>query len=204
MKNSKAQKGMTLVEVLIAVAIFAVIMVAIGTFEANIFSYNGSISGSLNTTQNAQAILKTMLKELREIAPGENGSYPIVNAGSTTLSFFSDFDNDGATEQITYSLFGTVVYRAVIQPSGSPAVYSYANQATTTLIADVRNGVSLPVFQYFDANYNGTSSPLAQPAVTTTIRLIKISLALDMDVNHAPSAVIYTVQASLRNVKNNL
>lgn len=198
------QKGMTLVEVLIALAVFVVIMIAIGTFEANIFSYNSSISGSLNATQNAQIILKTILKEIREMAPGANGSYSIANVGSTTLSFFSDSDNDGKTEKITYSLNGTSLYRAMIQPSGNPPLYSYANQATTTIMTDVRNGVSLPVFEYFDTNYNGTSSPLVLPTLTTAIRLIKINLAVDIDVNRAPVTVIYTVQASLRNIKDNL
>ncbi|MFA6295292.1 MAG: type II secretion system protein [Candidatus Paceibacterota bacterium] len=198
------KRGMTLVEVLIAVAIFGVVMVAIGTFQVNIFSYNSSISGSLNTTQNAQAILKTILRELREIAPGANGSYPIATVGSTTLSFFSDYDNDGATEQITYSLLGTTLYRAVTHPSGSPVIYNYANQATTTLVVDVRNGTSIPVFQYFDSSYNGTSSPLTLPASITSIRLIKISLSLDTDPNRSPLPVIYTVQVNLRNVKNNL
>lgn len=197
-------KGMTLAEVLVAVAIFAVVMIAVGTFEANIFSYNNSISGSLNTTQNAQAILKTMLKELREIAPGVNGSYPLVSAGSTTLTFFSDPDNDGTTEQVTYSLIGTNLYRAMINPSGSPAVYNYSNQSTTTLVTSVRNGASLPVFQYYDTNYTGTSSALTQPVMSTVVRLIRVNLALDIDQNRAPIQVIYTVQTSLRNIKNNL
>ncbi|MFA6078822.1 MAG: prepilin-type N-terminal cleavage/methylation domain-containing protein [Candidatus Omnitrophota bacterium] len=198
------KRGMTLVEVLIAVAIFAVVMIAIGTFEVNIFSYNSSISGSFNTAQNAQTILKTILKELREMAPGANGSYPIVTAGTTTLSFFSDPDNDGVTEQITYSLSNNTLYRSIIQPSGSPLAYNPASQTVSSLVADVRNDASLPVFQYFDANYNGTSSPLTLPASLTAIRLIKISLSLDADPNRLPLPVIYTVQANLRNIKNNL
>lgn len=198
------KSGMTLVEVLIAISIFVVVMIAVTAFEANIFSYSSSISGSYTTTQNAQIILKTILKELREIAPGVNGSYPVVNAGSTTLTFFSDSDNDGIAEQITYSLSGTNILRATIKPTGSPPVYNYADQSTTTLMVDVRNSNSIPVFQYFDTNYTGTSSPMTQPVVTTTIRLIKVNIALDVDVNRAPTVVTYSVQVSLRNVKNNL
>ncbi len=198
------KKGMTLVEVLIALAMFSVVMIAIGTFEINIFSYNRSISSSYNTTQNAQLILKTILKELRELAPSANGSYPLAVVGSTTISFFADSNSDGINEKITYSLIGNSLYRAVIQPIGSPANYSYANQSTSTILYDIRNGNSIPVFQYFNTDYNGTSSPLTLPAQVTDIRLIKINVALNTDMNKIPTTVIYTVQVNLRNIKDNL
>ena len=53
---------------------------------------------------------------------------------------------------------GTTLYKGVINPSGNPPAYLVANQSTTTLMTNVRNGTSLPVFQYYDANYSGTST----------------------------------------------
>ncbi len=197
-------RGMTLVEVLITLAIFATVIVSVGMFEANVFIYQGNVSGSFQTAQNAQVILKTMLTELREMAPGADGSYPLVNAGSTTISFFSDPDNDGTEEEVTYSLSTTTLYRAVIQPSGNPPTYLIANQSTSTLLTSVRNGSNTPVFQYFDTNYNGTSSPLTQPVTTTAVRLVKINITLDLDPNRSPAPITYTVQANLRNLKSNL
>lgn len=195
---------MTLAEILVAVAIFAVVIVAVGAFEVNIFSYKNSISGSFQTAQNAQIILKTMLTELRECAPSVNGAFPIAAAGSTTLSFFSDRDNDGLTEQITYSLIGTTTYRAVIKPSGFPLTYAFLNQSTTTLLTGVINGVAIPAFQYFDTNYTGTSSPLAQPVTPTSVRLVKINQELDIDPGRSPQPITYTIQVNLRNLKTNL
>jgi hypothetical protein len=195
---------MTLVELLITLAIFVTVMVAVGTFEANIFIYQSNVSGSFQIAQNAQIILKTMLTEFRETAPAANGSYALVNTGSTSVSFFSDPDNDGQTEQITYTLSGTTLYRAVIQPSGNPPTYSVVNQSTTTLLTNVRNGSITPVFQYFDTNYNGTSSPLVQPVTTTAVRLIKVNITLDVDPNRSPAPITYTIQANLRNLKSNL
>jgi prepilin-type N-terminal cleavage/methylation domain-containing protein len=196
--------GMTLVEVLIALAIFAVVMVAIGTFEVNIFSYQSSVSGSYQTSQSAQIILKTVLKELREVAPGANGSYPLAKTGSTTLSFFSDVDNDGQTEMVTYSLIGTTLFRAVVHPTGSPSTYNISNQSTTTLLTGVLNGNAIPSFQYFDTNYTGTSSPMTQPVNPSLVRLIKINQKIDIDPNPSPLPIIFTIQASLRNLKTNL
>lgn len=195
---------MTLVETLITLAIFVTVIAAVGMFESNVFIYQGNVSSSFTTTQNAQVILKTMLTELREMAPGADGSYPLVTAGSTTISFFSDPDNDGTEEQVTYSLSTTTLYRAIIQPSGSPPAYLYSNQSTSTLLTNVRNGSVTPVFQYFDTNYNGTSSPLVQPVTTTAVRLVKVNVTLDTDPNRSPLPITYTVQATLRNLKSNL
>jgi type II secretory pathway pseudopilin PulG len=202
--NISKQGGMTLVEVLITLGIFVAVIIAVGTFEANIFIYQGEVSNSFATAQNAQVILKTMLTELREMAPAADGSYALVNAGSTTVSFFSDPDNDGTEEQITYTLSSTTLYKAIIQPSGNPPTYAVANQSTTTLLIGLRNGLVTPVFQYFDTNYNGTSSPLTQPVTTTAVRLVKVNVTLDMDPNRSPAPITYTVQANLRNLKSNL
>jgi len=196
--------GMTLVEILVAMAIFIAVMIAVTDFEINIFSYNTFVSSSFQTTQTAQNILKTMLTEIRDAAPGANGAFPIVNAGSTTISFFSDTDNNGTEEQVTYTLTGTNMYRAVIQPAGSPPSYNPATQSTTTIFTNVRNGTTTPVFEYFDNTYNGTSSPLTQPVTTTSVSLVKINMVLDIDPLHSPLPVTYTVQVGLRNLKTNL
>ena len=195
--------GMTLVELLIALAIFVAVIVAVGAFEANVFIYQGEVSNSFQTAQNAQVILKTVLTGLREIEPGANGAYPLITTGSTSLSFFSDPDNDGTAEQMTYTLIGTTLYQTTIQPSGSPAVYN-GSPSTTTLLTNVRNGNTTPVFQYFDTNYNGTTSPLTQPVTATAVRLVKVNITLDMDPNRSPAPITYTVQANLRNLKSNL
>lgn len=194
---------MTLVEVLIALAVFVTVIVTVGMFEVNIFQYQGSVSGSLTTAQDAQVILKTMLTELRAAAPGVNGAYPIVSAATSSISFFSDLDNDGQTEQITYSLIKNTLYQSVVQPSGSPLGYT-ATAATSSLLTDVRNSTSTSVFQYFDQNYTGTSSPLSMPVSIPSIRLVEISLTLDTDPNRSPLPRTYTTQVSLRNLKTNL
>ena len=203
-KNILYKRGMTMVELFIALAILAIVMTAVYVLGSNIFIYNSTTSGSYRATQNSQAILKTVLKELRETSPGADGSYPLVNTGSTTLSFFSDIDNDGLPERVTYTLIGTTLYKAVIKPSGNPVSYPIANQSTTTLIFNVVNGNSLPSFEYFDTNYTGTSSPLVQPVSPSVVRLIRINQRIDIDPNRSPIPIIFTVQASLRNLKTNL
>lgn len=195
---------MTLIETSVALAVFAAVFVAVAAFQANIFIHQRSVSGSLQTVQDAQIILKTMLAELRSAAPAVNGIYTIATAGTSTLSFFSDPKDTGQTQKITYSLIGNRLYRAVISPSGSPLWYNPATQSTTSLLSSVRNLSSMPVFQYYDENYTGTSSPLAQPVNVSSIHLISVTLSLDIDPNKSPIPRTYTTQISLRNLKTNL
>jgi type II secretory pathway component PulJ len=199
-----AHSGFTLVEVFISLAIFVSVMVAITAFLINIYSNNRTASGSFQTAQDAQVILKTMLTQLRQASTAVNGAYPIAIAGTSSITFFSDVNNDGLTDEVTYSLIGSTLYSTVIKASGSPFSYNMANQATSSILTNVRNSSSTPVFQYYDQNYTGTSSPLSLPINIPAIRLIKISLALDVLVNQAPAVRTYTTSVSLRDLKTNL
>ena len=195
---------MTLVELLIAMAVFVAVIVAVFAFEINLQTNQQVVSGSLQTAQNAELILRNMLTELRSMALGANGVYPLVNASTSTVTFFSSPISTSTIEEITYTLKGTNMYRSVIMPSGSPVTYNPANQSTTTIVTGIYNATSTPVFQYYDQNYTGTSSPLTQPVNVSAVRLIKISLTLDASPNIAPLPRTYTTQATLRNLKTNL
>lgn len=191
-------------EVFITLGIFLLIMGAVAAFEANVFNNQRTISSSFKSAQDAQILLKTIIKEMRGMEPGANGAYALVTVSTSTVSFYGDQANDGTIEQITYYLASSTLYRGVIQPTGSPATYNSANQVSKVLVTSVRNTSSTPVFQYFDTNYTGTSSPLSSPVTPTSVRLIKINLTLDADTNRSPQPVTYSTQASLRNLKTNL
>jgi prepilin-type N-terminal cleavage/methylation domain-containing protein len=208
-KNRKATtKGFTLVEILVVTLIFTIIIICMTEFERDIFYLNTVQSGSLSSATDAQSILNTMVKEIRAAAQGADGSYPIVTAGTTTLTFFSDIYQNGVKEKVTYFLSSTTLEKAVFVPTGTPLAYPTATTTTVTLASNVRNvgtnGTSTNIFDYFDTNYTGTSSPLVQPVNISAIRLIRITLVLDTYTNRPLAPVTYTSQVSIRNLKNNL
>jgi len=204
MALNRCSKGMTLVEMLVAIAIFTVIMIAVSAFEVNVFSYRKIASDSYTTVQDAQTILKTMTKEIRIMSPGGDGSYALQSAATNTLMFFADVNGDGNKELVRYSYIGTSIYRAVTSPSGSPPVYLNSNTSTSTVIVNVRNSTSTPIFEYYDGNYDGNESPLAQPVSMTSVRLIKLNVTLDVDIKQSPMPRTYSTQVTLRNLKDNI
>ncbi|MDE2037632.1 MAG: prepilin-type N-terminal cleavage/methylation domain-containing protein [Patescibacteria group bacterium] len=196
--------GMTLTELLVALAIFASVMVAVGLFEASVFSGQRTISGSYQSAQDAQIILKTMLSELRSAAQGANGAFALASCGTSSVTFFSAPVGSGPAQEISYSLINGVLYRSAVAPSGNPVGYDLSKQSTSSLVYNVANGAATPLFSYYDENYTGTSSPLSYPVDPTAVTLVKVDLVLRSGAGAASTTRDYSVQASLRNLKTNL
>ncbi len=202
-KKIKKNNGFTLIELLITMAIFTLIMGAIGYFVRDIFYYEDVFKGGLTSYDEARKIFQPISSEIRSASPSSLGSYPIEEAGVTNFVFFTDIDNDGLKERIRYYLSGTNLMRGEIVPSGTPLQYLPENETSIEIIHGIRND-STPIFTYYDSNYNGSTSPLSQPVSILSIRLIKITLIIDDDINKPPSAVTVTTQISVRNLKDNL
>ncbi len=197
-------KGFTLIEIIIVIGILGLIIIAVSSFQRNVLIYNKFSQDSLSSAQDARAILRTMVKELRSASPSNNGAFSIIQAATNTISFFSDTDADGLKEQIRYFLTTTILKRGTIKPTGSPLTYNSANETFSFLAYNIKNSTSTPLFEYFDNSYAGTSTSLTQPVTATQVHLVKINLIIDVDPNRAPIPRTYTSQVNLRNLKDNL
>ena len=199
----KKNTGISILETMIAVAIFAVIGLLIANFMFNIFDQNRFLSASITAEQEGRIVLKTFATELRSASVSSAGSYPILAASSTAITFYSDVNNDGQREQIRYFMNGTTLKKGVIQPTaGTPPTYNGA-EVVTDMVHNVTNSAS-GIFFYYDSSYDGTTSALSAPVSVSTIRLVKVSLLIDADPNKSPTAINITTQTSVRNLKDNL
>mgnify|MGYP001566629244 FL=1 len=206
--HTNLNKGFTLAEIVVVIGIFGLIAIAISSFQRNVLVNNKYAQDVISSAQDARNILRVMVKELRTTSPSNNGAYAIAQAATSTMTFFSDTDGDGLKEQIRYYISTTttpyILRRGSIKPTGSPSVYVTANETFTTLAYNIRNATSTGLFEYYDSNYAGTTTPLTQPVTVTNIRLVKINLMIDADPNRSPIPRLYTSQVSLRNIKDNL
>ncbi|MEO8637882.1 MAG: prepilin-type N-terminal cleavage/methylation domain-containing protein [Candidatus Taylorbacteria bacterium] len=197
-------RGFTLIEVLVTIAILLIIAVPIAYFQRDVLVNNRTSDESLQSIAAARVIVRTMVKELRGVAPGNDGSYAVQQAATSSIIFYSDTNDDGLKEKIRYYRSGTTLMKGTIKPTGSPLVYVQGNETTSVLMYNIRNAPSAPLFEYFDSTYDGTNPPLAQPVAVAQVRLLKISLSIDSNPNSLPPAELYTSQVMFRNLKDNL
>lgn len=202
-KKIKKNTGITLLEVIITMAILSLVLGLIGSFARDLFFYEDVFTGGLTSYDEARKILQPITSEIRSASPSSLGSYPLEKTGQTEFIFFADIDNNGIKERVRYFLSDNIMKRGVIIPSGNPLQYLSANETISDIIHGIRND-SVPVFDYYDSNYNGSTAPLNHPVSVLDVRLVKISLILDEDPNKPPAPMTVTTQVSIRNLKDNL
>jgi type II secretory pathway component PulJ len=199
----KKNNGLTILETMIAVAIFGLISISVGSFMFNVFDQNRFLSSSISAEQEGRIVLKTFATELRSASASSSGSYPILSASTTAIVFYSDINNDGLKEQVRYFMSGTTLKKGIIQPSNTtPATYT-GTEVMSDMVHNLTNG-GTGIFSYYDTTYDGTNSPLASPISVSAIRLVKVTLVIDADPGKSPTAVTITTQTSIRNLKDNL
>lgn len=175
-RSLQQQKGFTLVEVLISIAIFAGIAFIIGTFMKSVFDYQLLFTQQLTAEQELQNMFAMMIPEVRSMVPSALGSYAIGQVSTSSLTFYGDIDADGIVDQLRYFLSGTTLKKGIIKPTGNPLVYSGANEIVNDVAHDVVVGA--PIFSYYDVNFTGSEPAMTYPINISNIRLIRVSVTL--------------------------
>jgi len=199
----KTQNGFSIMELLVSIFILLLIGLAIFLFQRDVFSLHKIISGNLTIQFEARRALKSMTSEIRSTSPSNLGAYAIDEAATSSISFYSDIDGDSLKEKIRYFLDNEVIKKGIIKPSGQPMIYDPDQEIFSEVVHNVQNATT-SVFSYYDSSYQGASESLAQPIDVSLVRLIKIYLVIDENLEEAPKPLILTTQVSLRNLKDNL
>ena len=201
-KFTKKNKGFTVVEILVTLFILTLIGIAVVNFQIDIFSLNRISNNNLVIQEDARQALKNMTAEIRSMSPGNDGSYPISLAATSSLTFYDDADNDSLNERIHYYLSGTTLKKGTLKPTGSPLAYT-GTETTKEIVHNIANATT-SIFSYYDTSYDGTSAALAQPVNILSIRLVKVNLIIDDNLLKSPPPLNMTTQVSIRNIKDNL
>ncbi len=203
MTRHRHRAGFSLVELLVSLAILTMVIGVLTAFEKDVISLDDTLQFSLNAQLGGREVVRTMVTELRKATQSAVGSYPIVLASTSAITFYSDINGNGTAEQVRYFLSGNTIKKGVVVPTGSPLSYNQANEVVTTLISSVVASSTLPIFQYYPSTYAGTSSPLAQPVNIPSVRLVQITVIIDANPLRSPSKLVVTSQVMLRNLKDN-
>jgi len=201
-KKSK-QKGFTLVEVLLSLAIFVILTYGVTLLFTNISVISNQKSILLNSVDRAKRVAFNFASELRNITNGSDGSFALNQAGDFQIIFYT---NAGAkTNRIRYYLSGNTLYKGVIVPTGTPLTYNPATETITAIPLYLVNSTT-PVFYYYNDSYDGTGSSLSQPINVNNVKYIKINLMLQNKNGAQGTISTFSISqgAALRSLKTNL
>lgn len=134
---------------------------------------------------------------LRETSYGSDGSYPIKNVATSSITFYANVNSDSLTEKVTYKLQNGIFYRVIAVPVGNPPTYTGATVSTSTVATSVVNSTSTPVFRYF----NAAGTELFSPVNISQISSVKTTIVVDVNLSRAPVAFTLSGGATLRNLK---
>jgi len=193
------KKGFTLIETLVAIAVFVLAMGAVTGFIVTAYRTQSYTWQQSQTIGEARRGVETMVKEIREARFGDDGSYIIEKADDHEFIFYSDIDKDAATERVRYFVEGKDFKKGVVEPIGFPIAYPQETEKISILSQYVRN--QPPIFRYFDGDQQEL---LPTPARLKDTKLMRVYLVINVDPNRPPQDFELTSDVQLRNLKTNL
>lgn len=199
-KSLDSQKGLTLLELIIGMVVVTGISFFVVSFSKDLTESSLRFNRSLVASQQVQQALQIILPELRSAATSNNGSYPVIQAASTSLTFFSDIDHDGIFERVRYFFQSDTLKKGIIEPTGEPLVYATSSEIVFDFIGNFV--VQGPIFQYFSQDATSTdSAPFSEPIDILSIRMILISFFANQGTQAEPVIVGGSNQATIRNLR---
>lgn len=187
-----------MIETIMVIALFTILMIAVSQSIASFYRLNAYTIAQAYQVDTARVGVEQLVQDLREMTFADNGTFPLVSMGTTSIAFFSDIDRDNSVEYVTYRLQGTSIMKRVYNATGTPLTYSTTTpQETLTLSEYVQNALqNTPIFVYYDAEGN----PATATSTVTDVRYVSVSIIVNIDPIRDPGQYMLRSSAALRNL----
>src|SRR3989338_9111961 len=203
----KRLRGMTLIEMLVAIAVMLIAMegftlLFVKSWETNKFILEEGLASAAGSRAT-----KKIITQLRSVRQEDKGDFPVESGADFDVKVYADIDDDGVTERVHYflDLATDELKVGVTDPLGTtPITYPASDDTVTVLASYVVNESDNPAFYYYNENYPGdtVTNPLATPINVEDARLIRVHLLVNIDPIRAPNNINIESFADLRNLKN--
>jgi len=171
----KFQRAFTLMETLIAMAIFVLVILGITVMAQMAYHYYNFIFNQAEIVTTFQKSINELSKEVREMRQADNGAYNLEEAGANEIIFYSNLDSAPDVERVRYFIEEGCLKKGIIKPTGSPAAYLPENEEVSQINCNVANAAGEPLFAYYNG-YPGTGTLMATPVNVNLVKIVKISL----------------------------
>lgn len=199
------RNGFTLIELLIASSLSLIVIAALGGLIIILGENRVSVFQNYAKVEQTNSSLTSIIREVRNVNQGENGSYALVRAEDQEFIFYTDYDFDGQAERVRYTMIDTNLEKGVTEPSGFPFIYDTSNEKTRIIATNVQNQDE-PIFYYYNGDWPGdtTNNPLPTPSRLSDTKVMRILLKLNDSPNDPENDFVLESYVQLRNLKQNL
>jgi len=195
--RSNSQRGLTLLETVIFLGIFILIISAIVASLRYVYRGQRFAFEQADATRSARSGLEQAVRDLREASYADDGAYPIVAMTYMSLTFYSDYDNDGKIERIRYFLDGTDLKKGLIESAGDPPTYDPDDEVVTIVAQNVRNAsLWKRLFSFYDRDGN----EITDLTDIDALAFVVVAVVVDLHPERAPDYFELRSSASLRNI----
>lgn len=191
-------RGLTVVETTVFVFVFVVLIIAI--VSSTRYAYRGERFAfeQADATRSARSGIERAVRDIREASYADDGAYPIIEIATSTMSFYSDADNDGKVERIRYFLDGTNFRKGVIISSGDPPAYAVLSESVSLVSDNVRNAViGTPTFTYYDKG----GALMSDYTKIGDVGFVLVRMVVNVHPERTPEDYELRSSAALRNVR---
>lgn len=195
-------KGFSLVEIVVAIGIMVLISGVAVDLLINIFPRKGDIViEQLSTQTETRKALDEFVNEIRGASYSSIGSYPLAEASTTEIIFYSNPNANSLRSRIRYFLEGTILKKGIVDPTGNPLTYDLGTETSTEILHGVVPTTT--IFSYYDDNFTGDQAPLAQPVEAGNVKMVGMKVTIDKNPYNSPYQFTTESKAIIRNLKSN-
>ncbi len=193
-----SKRGFTLIETLVLLAVFTIIVMAIVSSLRFVYKGQRFAFEQADATRSARTGIERAVRDLRETSYADDGAYPIVAMATSSVTFYSDFDNDNKIERIRYFLDGTDFKRGIVESAGDPPMYTTSTEVVTTVSDNVRNtAVGVPLFTLYDK----AGAVVSDFSEIDELAFVLVRIVVNLHPERAPDDFELRSSAALRNIK---
>lgn len=193
-----APRGFTFSEMIVVVGLTGLVGVGLLSMISYFYRSNAYLLEATSAVDSASRGVNESLTLLRSASYGEDGSYPLMAAATSSVTFYANGDGDYSIERIRLYLLDGVLYQGVTNAAGNPPSYTGQSESTSIIATWVKNDAAAPVFRYFDSD----GAELTGSINIATVRTIRARLDVDINPQRAPNILTIEGGATLRNLRS--
>ena len=204
-KDNKKRNGFTLIETLVLLGVFILVIGVLMNFLIYTYKSENFSTNKAMAINNAHKGINNFTKEIRDAIQSDSGTYLLEKCEDFEVVFYSDIDKDNGVEKVRYFLEDEKMKKGIINPSGSPIVYT---EEEIKIISNYVKNTTTPLFYFYDSTFSGKEEDLSLGTPVTSdlldeITMVGIKMKIDIDPFRSPKILEIKSKIQLRNTKQN-